>query len=620
MRRSGVVLVAVMGIVLVGCVASAPTSSGTIQTIEQIYSAANGSRVSATGVVLNLQSRGEWANFDIRDATSQIHVFWRYGSNDHSWLANGRCVDVVGEYQLENRVHYWEPQIEAEEVYRNPGGCAPPTTATWQFVSYGGAEHVAGSCHLVRTETHGFLVDCGSYMNTDDMPVAARSEHADEEGFTFGLGGLRAVVITHAHDDHIGRLHYLVHQGYDGPVYMTEATAAIYETKLPSILGFSSIPESERNKLEGRILGLIETHAYLEPFEICEGASAMFVNAGHIPGSASVVVSLDMGDETSVVTFSGDLGSGHHPFLDAPDTETLSKTVTSTLVVESTYGADAPRDYPEDDADLYKRFWGIIRSGKERGFLVIIPTFSLDRTQRVVEAILEGQRTLDQTGEPFVPELRLAIGGRSSCDLTYTYLRLLRDPTLCGRYFAVGFCEDCAIASTELEYLRGDCCCGDEYEDDDGDIDYRMYDVIVTPSGNGTRPADPNTTLSNELLKEFIGQLKVVVVKVGWAPEWTPMGQLREKNPPLSIRMDEEWISLAAEIYEVHDVFSGHADISALVDYVTSFPELEQVIIVHGDDNRDARLGLEEALKASVDWPALVQILRPRESDRIGLD
>jgi len=60
----------------------------------------------------------------------------------------------------------------------------------------------------------------------------------------------------------------------------------------------------------------------------------------------------------------------------------------------------------------------------------------------------------------------------------------------------------------------------------------------------------------------------------------------------------------------IHDVFSAHADIAALVDFV-SFPELEQVIIVHGDDSRDARLGLKEALEAFVDWPDSVQIVRP---------
>jgi len=452
-------------------------------------------------------------------------------------------------------------------------------------------------------------------MNTDDMPAASRSSHSDDEPLPIGLGGVSAIVVTHAHADHVGRLHYLVYQGYQGSIHMTEATAALFLDQLPATLEYSTIPKPERNRVEGRLRAMIRTHPYLEPFEICDGATAMFVNAGHIPGSASVVASLATGPSTSsVVVFSGDLGSGHHPFLDGPDLATLGKIAAATLVVESTYGGEAEREYPELDVDLYKAFWQILQNAKAENKLVIIPTFSLDRTQRVLSAILEGKRALDPDGEAYLPDLAVAVGGKSSCELTHVYQALLRNSTLCQRYFARDYCDAAPLLSGEWEYLRDDCCCGNEYQN----INYRSYDVIVTPSGNGTR-SNESTTLSHELITQFVDAPDVVILKVGWAPEWTPMGQLNEGSTG-AISIDGLLLPVRAEICSLQNVFSGHADVAMLTEYVQCFPELSQVIIVHGDDSRGERQGLSDKLLASDGWDPSARIVLPLEGQEIPLN
>jgi metallo-beta-lactamase family protein len=594
--------------------ATAPTSTNPATPIDEVYSLRDGSSVTISGEICNLEPDATWANFVLRDNTSQIHVYSPTGAAGGNWLVDGACATVTGEYQVANPRHSEEPQVEADAVTQMAGGCLSQVTSRWTLESFGGTGEVAGSCQLVRTDSHGFLVDCGSYMNTDDMPTtASRPSHGDDEPLPIGLGGVSAVVVTHAHADHVGRLHYLVYQGYEGPIHMTEATAALFLDQLATTLEYSTIPV--RNRVEGRLRAMIRTHPYLEPFEICEGATAIFVDAGHIPGSASVVISLSTGPATSsVVVFSGDLGSGHHPFLDGPDLATLGKIAATTLVVESTYGAEPQRAYPQLEDDLYKTFWQILRNAKAENKLVIIPTFSLDRTQRVLSAILEGERTLDQDGEAYLPGLTVAVGGKSSCELTHVYQRLLSDSALCQSYFARGFCERTPLLSSGWDFLRGDCCCGDEYRN----VAYRSYDVVVTPSGTGSR-SDNNTTLSHELIKQFVDEPDVVIVKVGWAPEWTPMGQLEEcESAPIVV--DGKTIPVRATIRSVHDIFSGHADVAKLVEYVQAFPELERVLIVHGDDSRGARQGLERALLGSAGWSTSAVILRPHEGEVVPLD
>jgi metallo-beta-lactamase family protein len=616
MRRYGVIL----GLVLIALVALAvgsfaPAASPPVTLIDQVYDLLDGSSLTMSGQVCSLERGAAWANFVLRDSTSQIHVYWPYNGADSSWLDDGTCAVVTGVYQVANPHHAWEPQVQASAVVLAPSGCLSQVTSHWTLESFGGASEVAGSCHLVRTATHGFLVDCGSYMNTDDMPATYQSSHSDDESLPVGLGGVSAIVVTHAHADHVGRLHYLVYQGYEGPIYMTEATAALFLNQLPTTLEYSTIPEPERNLVEGRLRAMIRTHPYLEPFQICEGATAVFINAGHIPGSASVVISLSTGPATSsVVVFSGDLGSGHHPFLEGPDLATLGRIAATTLIVESTYGGEPRREYPVVEEDLYKPFWQILRSAKAENKLVLIPTFSLDRTQRVLSAILEGERTRDQEGVPYLPELSVAVGGKSSCELTHVYQDLLSDSMLCQRYFARGLCEDAPLLSSGWHYLRDDCCCGDEYKG----VTYRSYDVIVTPSGTGSR-SDSSTTLSHELIKQFVDDPDVIIVKVGWAPEWTPMGQLHEDSMGV-ISVDGEQLQVKAQIRPQQDVFSGHADAALLTRYVRSLPELSKVIIVHGDDSRGERQGLRDALLVSDGWQASTQVVLPLEGQEIPLN
>lgn len=596
--------------------AVAPTTPSSALPIDDVYSLHDGASVTISGEVQSVEWGRAWANFVLRDNTSQIHIYWPYNEADPSWLDDGVCAVITGVYQIRNLGHKVdEPQVQAVTVTQIPHGCMSQVATHWTMESIGGAGEVAGSCHLVRTDTHGFLVDCGSYMNTDDMPTTSRSSHSDDEPLPIGLSGLSAIVVTHAHADHIGRLHYLVCQGFQGPIHMTEATAALFLDQLPTTMKYSTIPESERNRVEGRLRGMIRTHPYLEPFEICAGATGLFLNAGHIPGSASVVASLATGaSASSVVVFSGDLGSGHHPLLDGPDLATLAKVPAATLVVESTYGAEQMRAYPEADKGLYMPLWEIIRAAKAEGKLVIIPTFSLDRTQRVLSAILEGERALDPDGEAYLPDLKVAVGGKSSCELTQVYQDLLRDPTMCHRYFDSDYCAAPPLLTGEWTYLRDDCCCEDEYKA----VDSATYDVIVTPSGTGSR-SDEATTLSHELLREYVDDPNAVIVKVGWSPAWTPMGQLNEgKSTPITI--DGTVLPVRATIQSLHDVFSGHADVAMLAEYVQAFPDLRQVIIVHGDDSRGARQGLERALTDSVGWPPSTVILRPQEGEVVPLD
>lgn len=578
-RCFGAVLVLLLLLAIGSVVAQA-------ESICEVRFALDHTIVSTVGYVTNVDATSSYVNFDLEDDFCQVHIYWNFPGARPPWLRASTYVRVSGEYWISHLKHWWEPEIVASGV--TPAELPTDLShsahvpAPWTIVPWGSAGEVAGSCYQVTTDSSCILIDCGSYMNTDDMPTSKRGSHLDCDPFPFLVDAVDALVVTHAHEDHVARIHYLVAQGFVGPIHMTEATAVIYQAKLDDLIYYSCLPREIKPAIESSIRRSIQTHPYLEPFQLADDLAVTFVDASHIPGSASVVLKLDTGDGVQVVTFSGDLGSGHHPFLDPPDLDTLSHTSTATLVVESTYGASTPREYPED---LYGEFFDIINGAESAGQLVVVPTFALDRTQRVLAALLQGIR------EGVLPsDLRIGVGGKSSCHLTETYMELQSDCALCSRYFSDWFCTSDPFSGGTWEFLRQPCT----DSDDEQRVNPEEFDVIITPSGTGS------SSYAQTLMDRFWGDPNVVFVKVGWAPSWTPMGQ----------------VSDTGQIESVQEVFSGHADINGLLDYVMAFPNLEKVIITHGDDGIGAREGFAEMIRnALLD----VEVILPQYGEEISI-
>jgi metallo-beta-lactamase family protein len=257
---------------------------------------------------------------------------------------------------------------------------------------YGAAGEVTGSCYLVETPRARVLVDFGLHQGDIDADARNRTiPPLDPER-------LDAVVLTHGHLDHCGRLPLLLQHGYRGSIYATPQTTELSEVILrdsASIQESDAADENRRRAREGKppvppLYAVQEAERTLQRFkdipygrtqEIASGISIRFLDAGHILGSASVLLTIrDPESDTGrdkVILFSGDVGVVGAPILRDPQTHDGH---VDAVVLESTYG---DRDHRPLEQTL-DEFVGILTDAKLAGGKVLIPAFAVGRTQDLI--------------------------------------------------------------------------------------------------------------------------------------------------------------------------------------------------------------------------------------------
>ena len=246
---------------------------------------------------------------------------------------------------------------------------------------------VTGSCHLLSTERHKVLLDCGQFQGNKEMDAL------NWEPFPFAPDSIEAVVLSHAHIDHCGRIPLLVKRGFKGDIYCTDATADLLQVML---LDSAYIHEkdaewqSKKNARTGkppveplytvedaeRSLKLVKPILYDQLVELNDEMKIVFNDAGHILGSAITEIWVTENDQTSKIVFSGDLGVTNRPILRDP--KKIKKA--DYLIMESTYGG---RLHPENSTSI-DRLIHIIRDTVKRKGSVIIPAFAVGRTQELI--------------------------------------------------------------------------------------------------------------------------------------------------------------------------------------------------------------------------------------------
>lgn len=253
----------------------------------------------------------------------------------------------------------------------------------------GAAQNVTGSRYLVEADNVKFLVDCGLYQEREFVG-------RNWEPFPVPPKMLDAVLLTHAHIDHCGLLPKLVKEGFRGPIYCTNATAEIAEIMLLDTAGLQEEDaEFKKNRHEGEgrqgpypeiplytvddakaSFPLFSPIEYKQTIEIGKGVEATFHDAGHVLGSAMVVVKVRQNGDVRTILFSGDIGRWGKPILKDP---TLFEEADYVLV-ESTYG-DSLHGRADDMADKLAE---VINTTARVGGNIVIPSFALERSQEVL--------------------------------------------------------------------------------------------------------------------------------------------------------------------------------------------------------------------------------------------
>jgi len=471
-------------------------------------------------------------------------------------------------------VKVWKTAIWFASFFIFCGLFVFPALSSWQLEFYGavGGE-VAGSCYYLTNGVEAILIDCGSHFS-EAIEIGGKTERINDEGdFPFDGRKVKAIILTHAHDDHIGRLHYFMwrYPDFNGPIYMTPATWELYSADLDDTIKYSKIPEKDKQTVKMRIEKQKDTVRPLVAFSLVEGVSAYFVENGHIPGSVSVIVNIVEGEEVTTICFSGDIGPGNHPFLPDIPYRIFSMTNPDIVVIESTYGNKIRADPNQIETEI-ERFYRVIRESVENKKLVIIPTFALDRTQRILALLVDGIKR-----GKIPPNTKIAVGGKSSRSFTEKYIKMMNCEECEKMGFSKEFCEEKPLDPRFWDWVRFST----------NTAQAKNYDIIVAPSGIG------GSSDSKELLKAYVSDPNTVVIKVGWAPDKSPMGQIGAGKS--IVQIDDKSYKVNCSVYSFHDIFSGHADQNGLLRFLESFGQLKTVIITHG--NNDCRDALEKAIR-----------------------
>lgn len=252
---------------------------------------------------------------------------------------------------------------------------------------FGAVGEVTGSCHLLQYEQGEVLLDCGLFQGGND------ADQRNAANFPFDPEKIDALILSHAHIDHCGRLPLLVKRGFNAPIYTHPATARLLRVMLEDSarLALADAKHANRRRArEGRapieplygledveaVHGLVVAIPYAERQAILPGLELCFADAGHILGAAIVQLWVDSAGETRHLVFSGDIGSRDAPFM--VDPERISSA--DLVLMESTYGDRLHRARSDTVAEL----GGILESAWNKGGNVLIPAFAVGRSQELL--------------------------------------------------------------------------------------------------------------------------------------------------------------------------------------------------------------------------------------------
>ena len=442
-----------------------------------------------------------------------------------------------------------------------------------QFTHHGAVRGVTGSCHrLTLPDGQAVLVDCGLFQGAETSPDGASANRLEID---FPIDTVRALVVTHVHIDHVGRIPYLLAAGFQGPIYCSQASAQL----LPLVLEDALEVGFTRNRtLIGKFLALLKARTVPLPYKhwqtVVAGSPGVRLRlhpAGHILGSAFAEFDVTQaGQAAQRVVFSGDLGAPYTPLLPAPKPPMRA----DVLVLESTYG-----DRMHDSRKTRRqRLQALCEHAFSNGGTVLVPAFSIGRTQELLYELEEIiHRHARRAAAPGLAwgDVQIVVDSPLAADFTAGYAQLrdhwdaeARRKLAAGRH-PLAFDQVTTVAdhAAHLQMVQGLAKSG-------------RPAIVIAASGmcSGGRIVN--------YLKAMLGDPRHDMLFCGYQAAGTAGRAIQQHGPRGGwVDLDGQRIDIRAKVHTLAG-YSAHADQTDLLNFIGRMRQPpRQVRLVHGDDS-----------------------------------
>ncbi len=429
----------------------------------------------------------------------------------------------------------------------------------------GAAHEVTGSCTLLEAAGKRILIDCGMEQGADiyencSMPILPAE--------------VDVVLLTHAHIDHSGKLPLLVSGGYSGRIYATAATVKLCDLMLRDSAHIQEQEAIWRNRKAKRsgadayvplytvedavhAVSLFEPCNYHTAYEVAEGISVRFLDAGHLLGSASIEITVTEGAKRHVLLFSGDLGNVNRPMIRDPEIPTYADTV----IIESTYG----NRLHGERKDYIGQLTAVLQDTFDRGGNVVIPSFAVGRTQEFLYLLREIKEKGLVTGHDGFP---VFVDSPMAGEATKIYFSDLYD------YYDD---EMLALVRQGINVLEFSGLQISQTTDESMAINNDKRPKVILSASGMCEAGRIRHHLKHNLWRE-----DCTVLFVGYQAEGT-MGRYLQDGAD-SIKLFGETVQVRAKIATM-DGISGHADQAIMLRWLGGLKDCKpRVYVNHGND------------------------------------
>ena len=450
----------------------------------------------------------------------------------------------------------------------------------------GAAKTVTGSMHLIEHNGYKLLLDCGTYQGKRE------ESYRINLNFPFKPSEIDAMILSHAHIDHSGNIPNLVKQGFSGPIYATNASIDLADIMLRDSGHIQENDIKYVNKKRRKqglrdqepiytqkdaIMAMPQFRSlwYQEKKEVIPGVTAQFIEAGHILGSAAVVLDYkDGGGNPKRLWFSGDIGRYDVPILRDP----VFPAGANTVIMECTYG-----DKPHENMDeAYDEFIDAVKRTVKRGGKVIVPAFAVGRTQNLTYFLSDAIENGDIPDIPVVVDSPLAV---NASDLYRKHTECFDDETwqFIAEHRMKGLDYHNVIFTRSVDESKAL-------------NEWNEPMIIISASGM----AESGRILHH--LKNNIEDGRNTILIISWQAPDTLGRRLADRERKVRI-FGEEYFR-KAEVVTIGGL-SAHAGQNLLVDYALSSKEtLERLILVHGEET--AATAFMDILAENPDLPTTI--------------